>query len=137
MTVLIQKEIKLANEEEMLKQDLATNYDCNYDDLYHEIDDCNFGFIDSSALKRFLLKCSIYASDLLLIAIIRRQDLDADARLNKEELIQGILPLEKFTRGSLSQFKKNIKRTKSAIGRTQKITIFKKENMKKKPSHVF
>jgi cellulose biosynthesis protein BcsQ len=54
----------------MFKQDLATMYDCNYDDLYHELDDCNFGFVDTSALKRYLLKCSIYASDVLLIALM-------------------------------------------------------------------
>jgi hypothetical protein len=62
-------------------------YDCNYDDLYHEMDDCNFGFVDTSALKRYLLKCSIYVCDVVLLAIIRRLDTDADARLSRTELI--------------------------------------------------
>jgi len=37
----------------------------------------------------------------LLIAIIRRLDLDSDARLSRKEFIDGIMPLENFTRGSL------------------------------------
>ena len=85
----------------MLKQDLATSYDYNLDSCYKNLDDCNFGFIDTSNLKRFLVKCCIYASDALLIAIIRRMDLDADARLSKREFFDGIQPLENFTKGSL------------------------------------
>ena len=54
----------------MLKQDLATSYDYNLESCYKNLDDCNFGFIDTSNLKRFLVKCCIYASDALLIAII-------------------------------------------------------------------
>lgn len=74
------------------------------------IDDCNFGFIDTSNLKRFLVKCCIYASDALLISIIRRMDLDADARLSKREFSDGIIPLENFTKGSLSEMKKSAKK---------------------------
>lgn len=74
----------------MLKQDLATAYDFNLDALYMNIDDCNFKFIDTSNLKRFLVKCCIYASDALLIAIIRRMDLDADARLCMKEFMDGV-----------------------------------------------
>lgn len=86
---------------EMLKQELATAYDFNLESCYKVIDDCNFGFIDTSNLKRFLVKCCIYASDALLISIIRRMDLDADARLNKREFSDGIVPQENFTKGSL------------------------------------
>ena len=74
----------------MLKQDLATAYDFNLDALYTCVDDCNFKFIDTSNLKRFLVKCCIYASDALLIAIIRRMDLDADARLCMKEFMDGV-----------------------------------------------
>ena len=94
----------------MLKQDLATSYDYNHDSCYKNIDDCNFGFIDTSNLKRFLVKCCIYASDALLIAIIRRMDLDADARLSKREFLDGTQPLENFTKGSLSEMKKTVKK---------------------------
>ena len=80
----------LCGQSEMLKQDLATSYDYNLDSLYSNIDDCNFKFVDTSNLKRFLVKCCIYASDALLIAIIRRLDLDADARLSRREFIDGV-----------------------------------------------
>ena len=95
----------------MLKQDLASAYDFNPDALYAHIDDCNFKFIDTSNLKRFLVKCCIYASDTLLIAIIRRMDLDADARLSAKEFMDGVSPLENFTKGSLSEMKKVAKKS--------------------------
>lgn len=69
---------------------MATAYDYNLDALYTCLDDCNFKFIDTSNLKRFLVKCCIYASDALLIAIIRRMDLDADARLSMKEFMDGV-----------------------------------------------
>ena len=100
----------------MLKQDLLTAYDFNMDACYKVIDDCNFGFIDTSNLKRFLVKCCIYASDALLISIIRRMDLDADARLNKREFNDGIVPLENFTKGSLQEMKKSAKKQTRASG---------------------
>lgn len=110
LTKLLQKELALAGQVEMLKQDLATSYDYNLDSCYKNLDDCNFGFIDTSNLKRFLVKCCIYASDALLIAIIRRMDLDADARLSKREFFDGIQPLENFTKGSLHEMKKTSKK---------------------------
>ena len=98
----------------MLKQELATCYDYNLDNLYGEIDDCNFKFIDTSNLKRFLVKCSVYPSDGLLIAIIRRMDLDADARLNQKEFFDGIGPLENYTKESLKEFKKVVSKKKKS-----------------------
>ena len=98
----------------MLKQDLASSYDYNLESLYSELDDCNFKFVDASALKRYLVKCTIYPTESLLIAIIRRMDLDADARLSKKEFFDGIMPIENYTKGSLVNFKKAIKRPKSS-----------------------
>jgi len=95
----------------MLKQDLQSTYDYNVDALYNCVDDCNFNFIDTSNLKRFLVKCCIYASDALLISIIRRMDLDADARLSCKEFEDGVKPLENFTKGSLTEMKKGVRRS--------------------------
>lgn len=106
----------MAGQCEMLKQDLASAYDFNLDACYKVIDDCNFGFIDTSNLKRFLVKCCIYASDALLISIIRRMDLDADARLNKREFNDGIIPIENFTKGSLQEMKKSAKKQARTSG---------------------
>lgn len=86
-------------------------------------------FIDSAAIKRFLIKCRVYPSDDLLIAVVRRLDLDADARLNYKEFRDGVLPLENFTKTSLKHFKtqvdaSKIKRPHSAI------------NVKPRPSKI-
>lgn len=83
---------------------MASSYDFSIEKLMMEIDDCNLKFIDSSALKRFLIKTRVYPSDDMLIAVIRRLDLDADARLSRKEFKDGILPMENFTKGSLKQF---------------------------------
>jgi len=53
--------------------------------IYSVIDDCNMRFIDATAMKRFLLKCQLGGGKIkesLLVAIIRRYDLDADAKLS-------------------------------------------------------
>ena len=62
-------------------------------------------------MKRFLVKCCIYASDALLIAIIRRMDLDADARLSQKEFMDGVCPIENYTKGSLTEMKKIAKKS--------------------------
>lgn len=84
---------------------MALSYDYSLNGLFEEIDDCNFKFIDSSNLKRFLIKCGMHPSEAVLIATIRRLDLDADARLSKREFIDGIQPIEDFTKASLMIFK--------------------------------
>ena len=44
-----------------------------------------------------MIKCSVLPNDNLLLAIIRRMDLDADAKLNFREFIDAIRPIENFT----------------------------------------
>lgn len=92
-----------------MKQDLAQSYDYNLEALYKCVDDVNLNFIDTSNLKRFLVKCCIYPNDALLISIIRRMDLDADARLNLKEFEDGVRPIENFTKGSIVEMKKTYK----------------------------
>jgi len=60
-----------------------------------------------------LIKCSVLPNESLLIAIIRRIDLDADAKLNFKEFIDAIRPIENFT------IKKSIKPTVSEIRMTR------------------
>jgi hypothetical protein len=85
---------------------LSTRYDYSFDKVMREMDDCNLRFVDTSALKRFMGKCRIYPSDDLLIAVVRRLDIDADGRLSKCEFKDGIMPMENFTKNSVIQFKK-------------------------------
>lgn len=118
----MQKELKLAGNTETLKQDLHFSYDYNLDSLYQEIDDCNMKFIDTSNLKRFLVKCGLFVSNATLIAIIRRMDLDADARLTQKEFFDGIMPLERqFTKSSAAKSIHEMKRKskKSTASRKQ------------------
>ena len=61
---------------------MTSSYDFKIDTLYMEIDDCNLKFIDTVALRRFIMKCGTVPSAKQVLAIIRRLDLDADARLS-------------------------------------------------------
>ena len=44
-----------------------------------------------------MIKCGVLPDDNLLLAIIRRMDLDADAKLNVKEFIDSVRPIENFT----------------------------------------
>jgi hypothetical protein len=98
MARLFLVEIKLAEQEELLKQEMTIQYDFNVEILYKEVDDCNLKFIDTAALKRFLNKNSVLYTNSTIVGIIRRIDLDADAKLSKREFFEAVLPLEGFTR---------------------------------------
>lgn len=75
-----------------MKQEITTRYDFDIETLFREIDDWNYKYIDHKNLKRYLCKMGVAASDQNVIAIIRRFDLDADAKLSVKEFGQGILP---------------------------------------------
>ena len=47
------------------------------------MDDWNYGYVDKKNLKTFLRKVKYLATELEIMAIIRRLDLDADARISK------------------------------------------------------
>jgi hypothetical protein len=49
-------------------------------------------------MKRFLRRHGFQAVDQEVMIIIRRMDLDADARLSKQEFIQGIRPSEPYSK---------------------------------------
>ncbi len=72
----------MAKESERLKQELAKSHDFNLKNLFKEVDDINLQNIDSANLKRFLIKTGTFPNNSFLIAILRRFDLDADAKLN-------------------------------------------------------
>eukprot|EP00347_Sterkiella_histriomuscorum_P020122 403339023 len=92
LATLIFKELKLAREQERLKLALSTRYDYELRGLFKEVDDINYNYIDASNLRRFLIKCGQLPSDSCLISILRRFDLDADARLTLQEFSDGIKP---------------------------------------------
>jgi len=79
---LVMKELRLAKDLEALKQSIASRYDYSLDALFKQVDDWNYKYVDQKNLKTFLIKCGVIPNDNLLLAIIRRFDLDADAKLN-------------------------------------------------------
>ena len=59
-----------------------------------------FKFVDTCSLNRFLHKCGIAEKQSRIIAIIRRLDLDADARLSYSEFLEWLKPQEAYTKTS-------------------------------------
>jgi Ca2+-binding EF-hand superfamily protein len=92
LATLLKLELSLAGKIELLKQDLSSQFDYNVDLLYKEVDDCNLKFIDQVALRRYLAKCGIVCSLNRVMAIIRRWDLNANAKLNITEFYEGVTP---------------------------------------------
>ncbi len=78
----------------------------DYNKAYQSIDDWNYGYVDKRNLKMFLKKHGHIATNEDVVAIIRRMDLDADARLTKAEFIEGIKPEEPYSRAMKRQASK-------------------------------
>ena len=57
-----------------------------------EIDVNGTNYINATNLKAFLMKQAYLPNDNLLLAIIRRVDLDCDAQLNFNEFVEIIRP---------------------------------------------
>lgn len=62
-----------------------------------------------------MIKCGVIPSNGLLAAVIRRLDLDADAKLNLREFIDGVRPIENFSAVSNKKVS-TAKRPKTAYG---------------------
>lgn len=99
----MQKEFKLARDSERLKQELSARYDYNLDHIFKDVDDWNYKYIDSATLKRYLIKTGVHPNDGLIIAIIRRFDLDADAKLNQKEFIEGVRTNIEFSKRAIKE----------------------------------
>jgi len=73
-------------------------YDYTHEDAFYVIDDFNYGYVDFSNLKWFLKKNGFIPTNKDLAAIIRWLDLNADSWLGKEEFIEGIKPVEPYSK---------------------------------------
>lgn len=80
------------------KQSLECSKQFDYARAFAEIDDWSYGFIDKKNLKSFLRKHGCLASNKDVMSIIRRMDLDGDARVSKEEFIQSLQPVEPYSK---------------------------------------
>ena len=72
---------------------------------FRSIDKDGNNYIDSENLKSFLIRRSFIPNDNLIMAVIRRLDIDCDAKLNLGEFIDTVRPLENY-RAKMSE-KKN------------------------------
>jgi hypothetical protein len=105
---------------------MDSNKQYDYEKAFNSIDDWSYGFVDRKNLKSFLRKHGKLASTEEVIAIIRRMDLDGDARLSKYEFIEGLKPEEPYSkmmkRGELnkSQSKSCLKGVNSSFHHTRR-----------------
>ena len=55
--------MKLHGDMEKLKQELAARYDYSLPDLFKQVDDWNYKYIDFTNLKRFLISTGVVPTD--------------------------------------------------------------------------
>lgn len=92
------REIALNRVTEEMKQEMCSSKSFCVSKAFDAIDDWSYGFIDKKNLKSFLRKHNYIASTAESMAIIRRLDVDADARLSKHEFIAGLRPEEPYNK---------------------------------------
>jgi|TARA_B110000285_G_C15111605_1_gene611459 hypothetical protein len=90
MSQLIFKEVKLHLKAENIKRSLESSYDFSVRAAFKAIDDWNYNYIDKQNLKRFLRSMGHLASKQEIVAILRRFDLDGDAKINMKEFGEAI-----------------------------------------------
>eukprot|EP00347_Sterkiella_histriomuscorum_P004864 403358796 len=98
LTKLIELEISFNRKCEDLKQRIHSCKEFSEEKAFLSIDDWNYGYIDKTNLKYFLRKHGHIASTADILKIIRRMDLDGDARLSKQEFYEAIRPFTPFSK---------------------------------------
>ena len=106
LSQLIFKEVRMHLKADLMKRNLENAYDYSQEKAFRAIDDWSYGYIDKSNLKRFLRSMGHLATKQELISILRRFDMDGDAKINLAEFSLGM-------KSSLTVFGKNGKRPKS------------------------
>jgi len=97
---------------------MESNKQFDYELAFYSIDDWQYGYIDKKNLTSFLRKLGYIVRKDELLAIIRRMDLDADARLTMNEFIDGLKPFEPYSRMlKRDQIKSNEKTSKAVHSR--------------------
>lgn len=93
LTNVIEKEIDLQRRLETLKRELEVQYDYSPFAAFRSVDRYNSGVIDTVNCGSFLRQNGHYASEMELLAIIRRIDTDGNARINYSEFAEFVRPL--------------------------------------------
>ncbi len=75
---------------DLMKRALENSYDFSIQKAFRAIDDWTYNYVDSSNLKRFLRSMGHLATKQELIAVLRRFDMDGDAKINMAEFALGM-----------------------------------------------
>jgi hypothetical protein len=98
LTKLFEKEIQFNRVTEEIKQRMAASKTFCLNAAFHCVDDWNYGFIVHKNLSSFFRKHNYKASKMECMAVIRRFDLDADARLSQKEFTEGLTPRQTYSK---------------------------------------
>lgn len=93
ITTVLEKEIDLQRKLEALKRELEVQYDYSPFAAFRSVDRYNSGLITSVNLGAFLRQNGHFASEMELLAIIRRIDTDGDASVDYNEFAEFVRPL--------------------------------------------
>lgn len=88
ITAVIEGEIDLQRRLEGLKREMELQYDYSPFAAFRSVDRYNSGRIDSVNTGSFLRQNGHYASEMELLAIVRRMDTDGDATVNYNEFAE-------------------------------------------------
>ena len=93
ITTVLEKEIDLQRKLEALKRELEVQYDYSPFAAFRSVDRYNSGLMTSVNLGAFLRQNGHFASEMELLAIIRRIDTDGDASVDYNEFAEFVRPL--------------------------------------------
>ena len=93
MTSVIEKEVDLQRRLEILKRECEVQYDYSPYAAFRSIDRYNSGRLDTVNIGSFLRQNGHYASELELLAIVRRVDTDGDANIVYSEFAEFVRPI--------------------------------------------
>jgi Ca2+-binding EF-hand superfamily protein len=111
-----------------MKRVIENAYDFTFKKAFQAVDDWSYQYIDTSNLKRFLIKTSHVSTKQELTSILRRFDMDGDAKINFKEFQEGMKSnLTAFGKGG-SHEKKRRPLSSAVVGRrkTANLTVTKK-----------
>lgn len=108
-----------------MKRTLENSYDFSFQKAFKAIDDWCYNYIDQSNLKRFLRGMGYVATKQELIAILRRFDMDGDAKISFQEFEYGMRSSLGNSNGKLTlkQLSFKNKRANSATGLKKKRSL--------------
>ena len=94
LAILLAQEIDFQLKLEQLKQDLEKFKKFSIRRAFKAIDSANFRYIDEVSIRRFLKKIGHSPVKGELIAIMRRFDLDGDAKVSFQEFVEALTPVQ-------------------------------------------